>query len=382
MWTNKQHIMSRLARTHRVLHVNFGARNLTEHVRERRKQRSGTFWPSKLFSEPLVREDSGVTLLDFALPLVPKAGVRYGINRHFLFDHRLRLVERYLARQNMTDAILWVYHPGYGAGVAALPHRLVVYDCVDEYTEFPDYRPIAAWLSARESELCRAADVVFTTSEGLFERKRSLNPEHTHLVHNVGDFAHFSQARADETVVPADLAALPNPVVGFVGAVSDYKLDTDWLIALSQAHPEWSLVVVGPVGLSDRKTDVARLRACRNVHLLGHRPYAELPAYVKGFDLAVIPYRDNEYTRYVFPIKFFEFLASGKPVVVSDLPALREFSAAVRVAKTAEEFVRECEQALGDPALGREQRIALAARNTWDDRVARLLERVEARLTD
>jgi glycosyltransferase involved in cell wall biosynthesis len=214
----------------------------------------------------------------------------------------------------------------------------------------------------------------------LFEKKRPLNPERTHLVHNVGDFEHFSRARAPETEVPADLAALPRPVVGFLGAVSDYKLHAGWLTALAQKHRDLSIVLIGPVGVGDPTTDVSALAAEPNVHLLGHRPYELLPGYVKGFDLGVIPYRINEYTTYSFPIKFFELLASGVPLVISELPALRDYYARVRVARSAEDFVRECEAGLADPASGRAERLTLAAENTWEHRVERILGHVDRAL--
>jgi glycosyltransferase involved in cell wall biosynthesis len=275
-----------------------------------------------------------------------------------------------------------VYHPGYGGRVAELPHSVVVYDCVDEYTEFPPYKPNPGWLIEREAALCRAADVVTTTSAGLYDKKRPLNPEHTHLVHNVGDFAHFSRARATETRVPDDISALPRPIIGFLGAVSDYKLDAGWLTAFARKHRDKSIVLVGPVGVGDPTTDVSALAAEPNVHLLGHRSYGALPGYVKGFDVGVIPYRINEYTTHSFPIKFFELLASGKPLVISNLPALAEYYDRVLVARTADEFVAACERALAEPERGREARLALAADNTWDHRVERILVHVRRALRE
>jgi glycosyltransferase involved in cell wall biosynthesis len=383
MWTNKQHVMSRVARTHRVLFVNFGPCPLPALVRIKveKGQKDG---PLDTLLEPAESEHDGVTVLDF---WTPRVGVRALGSSHpwsvfSTFDVRLRLLARYLERAGIDDAVLWVYHPGYGAAVREIPHELLVYDCVDEYSEFPEYKGDAGWLVEREAELCRAADVVFTTSQGLFEAKRKLNPRRTHLVHNVGDFAHFSRARAEETTVPPDLSALPRPVIGFLGAVSGYKLDIGWLVELARRHREASLVLIGPVGVGDRSTDVRALAAEPNVHLLGHRPYETLPSYVKGFDVAVIPYRTNEYTAHVFPIKFFELLASGKPVVISPLPALSEYFGRVEVARNADEFVLACERVLAKPDANRDHRLALAAENTWEHRVERLLTEVERAIAE
>lgn len=384
MWTNKQHIMSRLAREHRVYYVSFGPNPLLKLARSKRRRSELGWSPVGAFAEPVSYEQAGVTVLDFWSPrvLVRKKPASHPWSIWANFDLRRELLARYLERLGVKDAVLWVYHPGYGARVAELPHSLLLYDCVDEYTEFPTYKPDPRWLVEREAALCARADVVTTTSAGLYAKKRPLNPERTHLVHNVGDFEHFSRARAEATRVPDDLAALPRPVVGFLGAVSDYKLHAGWLTALAQKHPEYSLVLVGPVGVGDPTTDVSKLLAEPNVHLLGHRPYEVLPSYVKGFDLGVIPYRINEYTTYSFPIKFFELLASGKPLVISDLPALREYYGRVAVARTSDEFVHACEAALAHPEAGREERLALAAANTWEHRVERILVHVDRALAE
>jgi glycosyltransferase involved in cell wall biosynthesis len=381
MWTNKQHVMSRLAREHRVLFVNFGPRPLPALLKLKAEKQQNHFAVERLLA-PAVEELHGVTVLDFWGPRVAvrALGPNHPWSIYCTFDVRRALLDRYLARQSIEDAVLWVYHPGYGPAVAEIPRRLLVYDCVDEYSEFPEYGGDASWLVEREAGLCRAADVVFTTSQGLFDKKRPLNPDHTHLVHNVGDFAHFSRARDAATAVPADLAALPRPIIGFLGAVSGYKLDVEWLVALARRRRDASLVLVGPVGLGDKSGDVRTLSEEPNVHLLGYRPYESLPGYVKGFDAAVIPYRQNEYTANVFPIKFFELLASGKPVVISALPALAEYYDTVEVARSAEEFVAACERVLADPARGEHARLARAAENTWEHRVERMMAHVDRAL--
>jgi len=381
MWTNKQHVMSRLAREHRVFHVDFGPRPLDQLLR--RKARSGQFraGPDGALA-PRIEESDGVTLLEFWAPsrLIDRLAAGHPLRRLAEFDLRLALLGRFLRRADVREPILWVYHPGYGAGVARLPHRLLVYDCVDEYAAFPAYRGDPAWLREREAALCRRADLVFTTSAALHAARRPLRPERTHLVPNVGDAAHFERALDPGLEVPADLRALPRPVLGFVGAVSDYKLDADWILALARRRPEASIALVGPAGLGQPETDLARLPEAPNVHLLGHRPYAALPAYLKGFDVCLLPYRQNAYTDACFPIKFFEYLASGRPVVTSALPALAEHFDAVRVARSADEFVAQCEAALRDPAEGRAERISLARRHTWEHRVEALLGRVTASL--
>jgi glycosyltransferase involved in cell wall biosynthesis len=382
LWTNKQHIMSRLARSHRVIHVDFGTHHLLKAPARRFSKSKSSVLPHRLVLEPHVSDEHGVTVLEFFLPhallqALPKAGE---LRARYLFDYRTRLLQHWLDANDIRDPIVWVYHPGYGPAAIRMPRKLLVYDCVDEYAAFPQFKAMADVIRERERLLCQSADVVFTTSRALFEAKRVYNPDATYLVPNVGDAEHFSRALAPELEVPAELAALPKPRVVFVGAVSDYKLNLEWLDALAARRPDWSVVLIGPVGLGDPTTDVQRLLERRNVRMLGERPYATLPAYLKGADVTVIPYRINPYTAGVFPIKFFEFMATGKPVVISDLPALSDYFDVVRVARTAGEFVEQCEQAVTEPDVTRARRLELADEHSWPARVRQLMQHIEQRL--
>jgi glycosyltransferase involved in cell wall biosynthesis len=382
MWTNKQHVMSRLALRHRVLFVNPEPTRLSRLAECRSVARllsDGLDW----LRAPLVERVNGVEVLDFWGPVaLMRSRTSHPLRIAAEFDLKTHLLKRYLEKDGITQAILWVYHPGYGARLAELPRKLLVYDCVDEYSEFPVYKSDPGWIIQREAELCGAADLVFTTSPRLQETKAPLNPSHTHLVPNVGDAAHFARAFAPETSVPEDLRELPRPIACFIGAVSSYKLEADWLVVLAKARPDISVVVIGPIGLSDPDTNVDNLRRIPNLHLLGYRAYAELPGYLKGSDVAIIPYRRNGYTERVFPIKFFEMLATGLPVVISDLPALEPHYGLVRVATTADEFVARCVEALNeDTPEQRSKRIAVANANSWPVRVGRLMELIEERLS-
>ncbi|MFB6263243.1 MAG: glycosyltransferase [Bradymonadaceae bacterium] len=384
MWTNKQHIMSRLSEDHRVLHVDYGFRWLPIHLFDHfRREPSDLLRPWRALTEGVTqRSDSLWVAQSYGPPplkLLPhNSPLRYPVEH----DFKLNLVRRFMEREGFDDPLLWIYHPAFAEAVDDIPHSALIYDCVDNYPAFPNYHHCAEWLADVERRLCQRADLVLTTSQELYDTRAPYNPENTHLVHNVGDAEHFKQALDPDLEVPDDIADLDGPVVGFVGAVSDYKLDSDWLIAAADAHPEWDVVVIGPVGLADPSTEVSQLQQRENVHLLGYRDYADLPAHLKGFDLAVIPYRINEYTRSVFPIKFFEFLATGTPVVISALPALEEYWEAVRTAETAEAFVAECEAALTEEDENRDERIRLAEENSWASRIEEIMRLIEERLDE
>lgn len=383
MWTNKQHVMSRVARRHRVVHVDYGLRPFVQYLAERAWYHPDELWPpQRLLYDGVVEVDDKLHIGDSYSPIwAGLFGHGHPIRDFFTFDAKVLMVKNFLRRKGVDQPISWIYHPGFADAVQRLDHKLLVYDCVDNYEAFPTYRDDPKWLMEREKRLCRRADVVFCTSRALYEERKKFNPDNTYLVHNVGDAEHFKTAMDPELETASEVATLRGPVIGFVGAVSDYKLNTDWVRRAGEARPDWNFVLVGPVGMADPDTDVGALKRMPNVHLLGHRPYEDLPRYLKGFDVGVIPYRINDYTESVFPIKFFEFLATGTPVVISALPALSEFYDAVEVARDAEEFAERCEAALADDDEDRRRaRVELAERHSWPERVRKLMEKVDERL--
>ena len=210
MWTNKQHIMSRLAKQHRVIHMDFGiSLPVTFAARALNHDPSLWFKPKRLWSEGIIRHEGAGNLSvgsswgPLGLELLPHTNF---VRDHFQYDAKVSIVQQYLEREGIRDAIIWVYHPGFGEAALRLERKLLVYDCVDEYTAFPAYKKCKEWLSAREQKLCKSADLVFTTAPALYQRKRIFNPEGTHYVHNVGDADHFKRALDPATRVPADLA--------------------------------------------------------------------------------------------------------------------------------------------------------------------------------
>lgn len=171
---------------------------------------------------------------------------------------------------------------------------------------------------------------------------------------------------------------IPVPRIGFIGAISDYKVDFNLLRCIAKARPDWSLVLIGKVGESDPWTKTGVFQDVPNIHLMGPRPYAELPCYLKGFDVAILPNMLNEYTESMFPMKFFEYLAAGKPVVSVDLPALREYRNVVCIARSPQDFIQGIEEALKGNTASLEERISVAKEHTYEKRMHKMLQLVDA----
>jgi glycosyltransferase involved in cell wall biosynthesis len=278
-------------------------------------------------------------------------------------------------RRLPVPAVLWLYDPCAAGLAGRLGEHAVAYDCVDDYPEQAGPNPRRRSFVARcDEEAARAADVAFATTPTLLGRLLERNPS-SHLVPNVGDFAHFSPA-ADRALAEPDAAALPRPVVGFAGNFHPAKVDFDLLERVAEARPGWTILLVGPTRPGAGEA-LARLARRPNVRWLGPRAYEELPRALAAFDVAVIPYLANDYTRSCFPLKLYEYLAAGKPVVASGLPSLAGMEPDVRLGDGPDAFVAAVEQALED--LGPEsaaRRAAVAAGHTWEERTSTLLRLV------
>lgn len=251
--------------------------------------------------------------------------------------------------------------------VPTLPRSLLVYHCADDYA---NVRGFPRTLPVLEERLCRQADLVVATSEPLAETRRIWN-SNTHWIPNGVDLQHLAR-----TVEPdAEVASLPKPVVGFVGALAEW-VDIRLLRRIALAHPEWSLALVGPVG-----TDISAIQGLPNVHLLGARPYGAVPSLLAAMDAALIPFKDDAVTRNADPIKAYEYLAAGLPVVATDLPALRRLGHVVRLAASHEAFLEALEAVVAaGRSAGLAERQHEAQRHSWDARFERFETLVEEAL--
>ena len=213
-----------------------------------------------------------------------------------------------------------------------------------------------------ERELCRRCDIVFTTSRTLLAAKRQWNPE-THLASHGVDWAHFARALAPETTVPDDVAGLKRPVLGFFGLVQDW-IDIDLVGWLAEQRPDWTFVMIGKVAV-----DHSRWARTPNIKWLGRKPYEELPRYCKAFDVGLVPFRINELTRNVNPIKLREYLSAGVPVVSTALPECAAYPDWCAVADTREQFLAACEAAIaGGSPESRRARSELTRAESWETR--------------
>lgn len=280
-----------------------------------------------------------------------------------------RYIRRVMRERGVENPLLWCYSPTAADILDHIPHKGLVYDCVDRHSGYgglmnPDV------VDGMERDLAQRADVVFATARGLYDTLKTYN-ENTFLVPNGANFELFNRAQdGTDLPFPDELFNIKNPILGFVGMFQSC-IDYELLLSAAAARPGWSFVLIGkPLP----GVDVSELEKQPNIHLLGLKPHKELPRYMARFDVCLNLFRAGALSRDVSPLKFYEYLATGKPIVSTPQPEqVGDYADAVYIAGTPDAFLAACEQALAErnPWM-KKQRVAYGRAASWDARVAEM----------
>ncbi len=266
----------------------------------------------------------------------------------------------------------WFYTPMAVPVLDELTPRAVIYDCMDDLASFLHAPPE---LRTREARLLDCADLVLTGGKSLYESKRDRH-HNVHCFPSSVDVAHFTQAQQPLTA-PADQERIPLPRLGFYGVI-DERLDIELVAALADAHREWQIILIGPIV----KIDPATLPRRSNLYYLGGKSYDQLPWYLSGWDVCLLPFAINKATRHISPTKTLEYLAAGKPVVSTAIvDVVNSYRNIVSIAEDTAAFIAACEQALCESASQRHERLtgagAAVAATSWDSTVAAMTRLIE-----
>jgi len=298
----------------------------------------------------------------------------HGLNQEEIDDAQRALLDGLLQERSISRFVLWYYTPmavGFARHLAPL---VTIYDCMDELSAFRGAPP---WLREREAELLTRADLVFTGGQSLYEAKQSSHPRVYAFPSSV-DAAHFARARTPQPD-PPDQAAIPHPRLGFFGVI-DERMDLALVGAVATVRPDWHLVLIGPTA----KLNPADLPRRDNIHYLGMKGYDDLPAYLAGWDVALLPFARNESTRFISPTKTPEYLAAGVAAVSTSIrDVVRPYGemGLVGIADEPGAFVAAIERALREDAPTRLARVdALLAQNSWDATWEAMLRRIEEQM--
>lgn len=301
------------------------------------KQQRAFFWEepkldsrAAAFLEVSKRED----LLTVATPHLPS-----GSSEQEVCELQRELLLEFLEENEIHHYGSWYYTPMARGFSRDLHPTVIVYDCMDELSGFRGAPP---GLTTAEDELFHVADLVFTGGQSLYRSKKSRHPV-VHLFPSSIDFRHFAQARKSRTE-PPDQSSIPHPRLGYCGVI-DERMDLDLLFNAATLRPDWQFVMLGPVV----KISEAELPGFPNFHYLGAKPYGDLPAYLSGWDVALLPFARNESTRFISPTKTPEYLAAGLPVVstpITDVVSPYGEAGLVSIVETSAQLVEAADREL------------------------------------
>ena len=297
-----------------------------------------------------------------------------GLNEEAIAAAQKVMIDGLFAEHNIGQYICWYYTPMAIAFTQHLKPLAVVYDCMDELSAFKGASPL---LKESEAELFRRADLVFTGGQSLYEAKRDQHPNVYAFPSSV-DVPHFAAAR-NLTAEPEDQANIPHPRLGFYGVI-DERMDLELIDGIAAARPDWHLVIIGPVV----KIDTEILPRRENIHYLGGKDYKDLPAYLAGWDLAMLPFARNESTRFISPTKTPEYLSAGKPVVSTSIrDVVRPYGQdkLVRIADTVEEFIAAASAAMQEDTKesGWLSRVdAFLEQTSWSSTLGSMLQLIDS----
>lgn len=367
-WTgdplSKTHLMRVLSKDNRILWINAIANRMPT---TSSKDLSRIYKKLKAFTEPIREVEPNIFLLNpLAIPAYGNKTV-VNLNQRSL----VRQVKKAMRKLGFSNVINMVFNPAAGMIAGKVGEESLIYYCVDEYTAFTG----SSALKEIEEELFRVSDLVVVSAEKLYDSKKQFNPN-THIIRHGTDWRHFRKALDDSTQIPAEIANLPKPIIGFHGLLADW-VDFELIKKTAEHFKDGSVVLIGKIAV-DAEQKVKVLNDVPNVHFLGRKPYAELPAYCKGFDVALNPFAINELTLAANPLKVREYLAAGLPVVSTDIPEVRVLPDCL-VGSDHKDFIAKIEDAIADPKP-REAVSDAIAHESWDAKVDELRELMAAQM--
>ena len=350
LWQRHQHILTRLPRSWKILFIE--PTSILMLLKE----------PSRI----IPRIYNNITIISLpVIPLIDRIGMTRRINDYLIYMWifiNLKLLQ-------MDSTVLLYYEPRFSSLIGSFNEKMVIYDCVDDRLAFSS---VPRWIGAYIDFLVKRSDIIFVTSHNLFKLIRNKKSEDVYLIGNGVDVYHFRKA-LDDIPIPKDMEGLKRPILGYIGMIDDW-MNFNLIKKISETYPHSSIILLGPVNSSVQKR-IQELKYFTNIHLIGKRPYEVLPSYLKAFDVALIPFTINELTKSVNPLKLYEYLASGKKIISTDLPEVRRYEDIIYIARDEEEFISFIYKALHDTCQNSiKNGLIIAEENSWGSKTMEIRE--------
>lgn len=365
-WTNKQHMAKTFEKHgHNVIYVD------SLGIRKPKIDKRDIFRILKRFKslfKPYTKVSNNIWRISpFILPFHNVSIVRK------FNDIFLSLIIKFLMFfLNFKEYIIWTYSPITDTIIDKFSASKIIYHCVDDLSALPNVDKEN--LKKREKKLILKSDYIFTTSKNLFDYIKPLN-NHTYYQNNVCDYEHFSRAKTQKFHLPKDLVDIKKPIITFVGAISSYKINFNLIANIAKNHIGWNFVMIGQVGEGQPETNIDILNSLENIHLIGPKDYKDIPKYLHFSDVAIIPANINDYTKSMFPMKFFEYLSSGLQVVSTNLHSLKDYEEISFISKTDKDFEKYLIDILENKIMKSTDKIyEECIKHTWDGRYQTMMK--------
>ncbi len=360
LWGRPHHIMTRLAKNNRILWVE-APQSILYAIKNRKHP-----WIKWRRGLEKVKKNLWVYRLPYFIPASRLFPILWKFNRRIILN-KIRIQ---LKRLKFSKPILWIYSPRGGSYFIGKFNE--IFSCYDRADEYLGDKRFESLFYKEDEAVSKLVDVVFVSSQSLYERHKKYNPN-TYLIPNGAEIDLIRKTLKNNSLIPKDIRNIKKPIIGFIGSIS-YWLDYDLIKFIACSHPDWQIIMIGPI-----KHNISDLKKMSNIMFLGRKTFEEIPLYVNQFDVGLLPFKINRITKAVSPIKVFEYLAVGIPVVSVDLPEVKKLKPIVKVGHTKEEFVMMLENSINEEKKPKviQQRIKLAEDNSWNKRVGRMVEIID-----
>lgn len=362
-WTNKQHTAHHLALLGcRILYIeSIGLRAPTLNKKDVRR-----IWNrlKRGLKHPYEVEKNIWVLSPFAIPFKQHWPIIRIVNQGWL-NLRIRF---FILTHQFNRPIIWSYHPFIQQAIKGFLRSALIYHCVDDLSAVPGIN--AKEFNAEEEQFLFKCDTVFVTSLTLKEKCLHHN-KNVHYFANVVDIDHFNKT-ASTHLLPSDLATIPCPRIAYIGVLSDFKIDFDLIYQAICARPELNWVFIGDEREGQNNDYITKLKPRSNVYFIGYKSYHQLPEYLRGIDVGILPTLLNDYTKSMFPMKYFEYLAAGVPVVSTALDFTKEHQAGLKIVHNTKEFVDAIDAQIKRGKLNEKEILDYVGDNTWAARLKKM----------
>lgn len=363
--TSKHHIMHILEKNNTVLWVNYHASRVPGATGS-----DFTYMAGKIIEilkgKKRVKKNLYV-LTPFVFPF-PASSLAKKLNKKLLVFQ----IGKALKQIKKSPLQIWSFTPEISYILNHFKEEKVIYYCVDDHASFSGYDKKQVLMD--EKELCTKSDLVITTSTALHKAKKDWNKNTILIPHGV-EFDHFNKAVTKDLACPEEIVDIQSPKFGFFGLIRDW-VDLDLIASVAGKKPQWNFIFIGD---ADSNVNLSKYKKFKNIYFLGRKKYDELPAFCRYFDIGIIPFKVNELTYAVNPIKLREYLSAGLPVISTPMPEVKLYESFVHIVKNADEFIKACGKIIekeNNKAL--ERRCSAMKEETWSHKLEEIFKRISA----